>query len=249
MGVFKVERRGAVAHVTMDDGKANAMNDAFLTELDATLAGLEKDKPGAVVLAGRTGMFSAGLDLVGLPRKSRAEMTAFLDRFKRVFARFYTFPRPVVAAVSGHAIAGGCILALCADVRIGAKGRFKLGVNEVRLNIPFPRGTTEVITDAVPARYVPEVLLEGRLFSPDEAVERGLLHEAVDPERLLPHALDRAETLAHAPDACAVIKDALRHETVAKFVAKGGDEAFLDAWFKPETQATLQAAVAAFAKR
>src|SRR5204863_9086655 len=124
--------RGAVGVITLDDGKANAIQAQFLEGLRDALDRAEGDpEVGAVVIGGRAGMFSAGLDLKVLPALPRAEMRTTCLLFGHAMLRDYEFPKPVVAAVTGHALAGGCVLLLTCDFRLGAAGPYRIGLHEV----------------------------------------------------------------------------------------------------------------------
>jgi Delta3-Delta2-enoyl-CoA isomerase len=222
--------------IRLDNGKANAIDDrlaSFLVdELDRVLDGGAK----AVVLTGRDRFFSAGLDLKGLP-DDRSEMAAFLDRFESCNRRLVELPLPLVTAVNGHAIAGGCVLASTGDVRLGAEGSYKLGVSEVSLGIVFPASAFEIMRHTLHPGFAPEVLLGGRLLTPPEAVEAGILHRLVPAERLLDEAIAVARELGSKPRiAFQHSKLALRAPMIER-MEKTHDEArrlFLETWFSPE---------------
>ncbi len=226
----------SVRIIRIDNGKANAIDDRLasflLDELDRALAGGTK----AVVLTGRDGFFSAGLDLKGLP-DDQAEMAAFLDRFEACNRKLLELPLPLVTAVNGHAIAGGCILAATGDVRLGAEASYKVGVSEVSLGIVFPASAFEIMRHTLDRRFTPEVLLGGKLLTPSEAVEAGILHRLVPPEHLLDEAVAVARALGSKPSlAFQHSKLALRAPMLER-IEKTRDEArrlFLETWFSPE---------------
>src|SRR5207253_2771778 len=127
-----------VAQITLDDGKVNAMALAFFEGLNAALDRAERERPGAVVIAGRAGVFSAGLNLKLLPTLPPAELARTMVAFGRTMLRVFTFPIPTVAAVSGHAIAGGAMLASACDLRFMAGGPFRLHPNQVAIGPALP---------------------------------------------------------------------------------------------------------------
>jgi len=146
-----VERIGDIALLRMRAGKANATGPAFLDALGTSLDGLLAAPPGALVLTGEGRVFSAGLDLPALVDLPTAALVDFIGRFTDTMLRLFTLPFPVVAAVNGHAVAGGCVLALQADQRLMAEGEGRIGLNEVRLGIGLPAAMVETLRCQVPA--------------------------------------------------------------------------------------------------
>jgi enoyl-CoA hydratase len=180
------ELRDRIARITMDDGKVNAMALPFFESLGAALDRAEKDQPAAVVVTGRPGIFSAGLDLKLLPTLGPEELRTGMLAFGRTMLRVFTFPIPTVAAVSGHAIAGGAMLAFACDLRVVAEGPFRIHLNEVAIGLPLPTWAITLAQSAVPQRWHTEAILHARAYSPDEALERGIVDGVARPaERLL----------------------------------------------------------------
>jgi enoyl-CoA hydratase len=191
------ERKDAVAEITLDDGKVNAMTLPFFEALGAALDRAEQDRARAVLIAGRPGAFSAGLDLKVLPTLAAAALRTTLLAFGRTMLRVFTFPIPTVAAVSGHAVAGGAALAYACDLRYAAEGPFRLHLNEVAIGLPLPTWALVIAHSAIPPRWHTEALLHARAYSPDEALERGIVHGVARPaERLLEIARSAAAPLA-----------------------------------------------------
>ena len=161
--------------------------------------------------------------------------------------RVFRSSRPVVAAVNGHAIAGGCVLALMADLRLMGDGPGKIGLPETQLGIGLPAVVIEPLRLSVPpASFVP-VALEGRTFSATEAKQVGLIDEVVPQAELLERAVARATTLAAIPSAAyAQVKAALRGPALERIarVAETEREHWLDTWFSPAARARVDAAVA-----
>ena len=194
-----ITREGPVALVTLDDGKANALRPATMKPLLDALDRLESTDIGALVLAGRPGLFSAGLDLKLLPTLSREEQLAAFDQFGRLLLRVWTFPVPTVAAVTGHAVAGGALLALTTDLRYGSDGSFRFAINEVVLGLPMPTFGVEVIRSVVPEWDQADILLHGRTLTHAEARERGLFVDLHSVERVVEAAMLRARKLSAVP--------------------------------------------------
>ena len=206
-----LEIAGRLAVLTMRNGKANAIGPAFLDRLSSQLDALAASGAGALVLTGEGRAFSAGLDLPAVAALDHPALERFIQRFSEVMLRVFTLPLPVVAAVNGHAIAGGCVLALQADVRIAAAGDARIGLNEVQLGLGLPAMVLETLRCQVPPSSLGPVALEGRLLAPEEALALGLVDAVVPADRLLDEARSRAASLAALPaPAFRGIKESLR---------------------------------------
>lgn len=220
----------------MRHGPANAIDGALVAELGARLDEAEgSGRP--LVLTGNGRFFSAGLDLAGLPA-DRQEMGAFVDAFDELIERLFLFPGPTVAAVNGHAVAGGAILAAACDVRIGAEGGYRIGVSEVQIGVIFPAAAFEVARAAIQPARTADVLLRARLTGPGEAATSGFLHELAPPEELAARAVERAEELGALPrEAYIHTKRELRAEFAerARRCRAEKREQFLDTWFSEES--------------
>lgn len=188
---------GSVAIISVDDGKANALSHSTLAGIEQALDRSETDDAKAVVIAGRPGKFSAGFDL-SVMTSGPEQARELLERGARLGIRLFEFPHPVVLAVSGHALAMGGILLCCADVRIGADGPFKIGLNEVKIGMPVPAFAVEVCRDRLSPRHFTNAIQLAHIHSPAEAVEAGFLDEVVDGELLLARATEIATELAEA---------------------------------------------------
>jgi len=185
-----------IARITFDDGKANAMYLPWFEALNRALDQAEKDKPGAVVIAGRTGMFSAGLNLKVLPTLSADDLHTTLTVFGRTMLRVFTFPIPTVAAITGHAVAGGAMLAFACDQRHMAEGPFRLHLNETAIGLILPTWAITIAQASVPHRWHNEAILHARVYTPEEALEKGLIDGLSRPaERLSDDARAAAASL------------------------------------------------------
>ena len=203
-----------VTTLVLDDGKVNAFDREFFAELDAAFDQCAND--AAIVLTGRPGMFSAGLNVKKMATMDLDGLTDLLVTFGESFLRIWLEPRPVVAAVSGHAIAGGTILAMVCDHAVAADGEFGWGLTETTIGFPLPRWVIAVARGNVRADRLDDLLLPGRTVRPGEAVEVGFADEAADPEQVLETALVHARGLAALPrQTYAETKRRLRAEAVA----------------------------------
>ena len=183
-----------VAHISMDDGKVNALGSATLTGLSELLDRAEKEGAGSMVISGRDGVFSAGFNLTEIrdPDGARALRGQLIDLVLRLFES----EKPVVIACSGHALAAGAALLLAGDRRVGTDGAYKLGFNEASLGVAISKATVELARYRMPMPWF-ESIITGQTFSPGQAVVAGLLDEVVDSqEALISTSIGIAEELA-----------------------------------------------------
>ena len=211
------EAGGSVATITLDDGKVNAMVQAFFDELNGALDRAEKEGPVAVVLAGRLGYFSAGLNLKVLPTLQPAEFERTMISFGETMLRVFTFPIPTIAAITGHAIAGGAFLAYACDQRYFASGPYKIHVNEVAIALPLPTWALAIAQTAIPQRCHVEAILQARPYNPEEALARSFVSAVVPPtDSVVTEAQKAAERLGPLDrPAYAVAKSKMRERDVA----------------------------------
>jgi len=185
-----------VAEIHLDDGKVNAMGPAFFAAMNAALDEVERQLPGALVFSGRAGMFSAGLDVKLLPTLAPDVLGETLRTFGRTMLRIWTLGVPTVAAVGGHAIAGGALLAFACDLRFVADGAHRLQMNEHLIGLAIPTWAIEICKAAIPSRWHTEALLVARAYSPAEALERGMIDGVVARDQVVEHARAAAAPLA-----------------------------------------------------
>src|SRR5262245_19476577 len=221
-------------------GKPSALDVELLQALGHELTAATEAR--AVILTGTGTIFSAGVDLFRLTRDGPDYVRRFLPLLSSVVRALFTFPKPVVAAVNGHAIAGGCILALAADVRLMADGSGRIGVPELLVGVPFPVAALEMVRFAVPRDKVQSLVYTGRTLPPREALAAGLLDEVVAPADLPGRAQEVARQLASVPpETYRLTKQALRAEALERIDREGPvrDPAVLAVWSSPETHAYI----------
>ncbi len=206
------ETHGKVVVIKMDDGKANALAPAMLNALGAAFDAAED--ASAVVLTGREGKFCAGFDLK-IMMSGPAQARQMVKDGGETLMRLYEFPKPLVVACNGHALAGGVLLVACGDTRIGAKGPFKLGLNEVKAGIPIPILAHAMAADRLDRRAFVEAVLQARIYDPESAVTAGWLDRVAEPADVLSEAIAEAERLAELPSsAYAKSKHSIRRGTI-----------------------------------
>jgi enoyl-CoA hydratase len=212
MARFEVAREGNIAVISLDDGKMNTLTLEQFDSLSAALKEVEKSDAEAAVLIGREGSFSAGLNLKVLPGLETKALLDTLERFATVIGlELFMFPKPIVAAVSGHAIAAGGMMALGCDVRLFARGAFKFGLNEVPGGLPMPLFGIELLKHAVSPAFMNEMIMQGRLIDPDTCLSRNIAEAVMAPQELRAAALTRARQLAELPaEPYAIAKRKLR---------------------------------------
>jgi enoyl-CoA hydratase len=229
-----VEDREGIALVRIDRPPANAMDLELLEDGASVLEELGADPPGAIVLTGREGFFSAGVDLKLAPTLDAQGQRDMVAGINRAFASWYSFPRPVVCAVNGHAIAGGLILALCGDHRIGTT-EGKLGLTELRAGVPYPAVAMAVVRAELSKAAARRLVLGSELIGMEEALELQLLDELAPADEIVERAVARARQMAAAPpETYATVKRQLRGD-VLDAVNSGHDDPLAEDWLSDDT--------------
>jgi enoyl-CoA hydratase len=185
-----------VAQITMDDGKANAMDWVFFDEMGETLERIEKEGAKVLIITGRPDCFSGGLDLNLVPSLSPTELNTFAESFARSMLRVFSLPVPTIAACTGHAVAGGAILAFSCDLRLIIEGPYLVQMNEMVMGIPLPSWLLLLCRSAIPRQWQMEALLHAKAYIPSEVVERGMFHGLYGHvDEMMAEARDRSENL------------------------------------------------------
>jgi len=232
-----IEQRDGVRVARMQFGRANAMNQEVL---DGIAAALTDGEPQPTVLTGDGKIFSAGLDLVTLDELDRDAFEDFLTRFSRTMIQVLTTPYPLVAAVNGHAVAGGCVLALACDYRVGTEGDFKIGMNELTHGLPLPAVASEIPRGALTPQTYRTVVMSAVLMSPETAQQVGILDMlAEDADTAVEQACALAREQGKSLKAFAGVKAGVVAPVVnaIKELRESLDRRFVDIWFSDETSA------------
>ena len=183
-----------IALIQMDDGKVNALTHGMLDELDAALTRAEQEAK-AIVFTGRAGRFSAGFDLKVMMAGPESA-NGLLKKGAPFFMRLYGSRLPLVIACSGHAVAGGALITLCGDARIGVEGPFKIGLNETAVGLPLPIIGVELARDRLAKTALSAATLGAFIYDSKSAVKAGYLDQVVDGDALLATAHQTATVLA-----------------------------------------------------
>ena len=184
-----------VSIITLDDGKVNVFSPTMIDEVSNLLDQVPTDK-GSLLIVGREGIFSAGFDLKVLMSGDAEKAVGMLRSGFEMLSRIFSFPRPVVAACSGHAIALGAFLLCSCDYRVGTKGKFQIGANEVRNNMIVPTPILELAKFKLAKNHKQRALLNGEMYLIEDAVAPGYLDEVVEPDKLKETATIKAKDLA-----------------------------------------------------
>ena len=253
MGGIRTETQGRLAVLRMDKARGNAIDEAFVGEMTKAVIEVGQDASvrGVLLASAHPKLFCPGLDLVSLFVYDRPGMERFMRAFSDMATLLFALEKPMVAAISGHAVAGGCVLALTADHRILRRGA-QIGLNEVRVGVPLPWSVALLLRASVPAHALSRVALLGANFTDAEAVSLGLAHEIHEAEGFEAACLARLDEFADK-DARALrtTKSYLRATTLALMRAqedaRRGD--FLDAWFSVEGRERIRTTVEALQKK
>lgn len=245
MSEIRVEQRDAVAVVALARPPVNALTAEFCEDIaDALEEAVRDSGTAAVVLAGEGRCFSAGVDLKTVIGYDRAGQDRMLQALNRLFGAAYACPLPLIAAVHGHAIAGGLILALACDHRIGPSAGGQFGLTEVRVAVPYPVAAIEIVRAEL-AEAARRLVLFGRNVGPQEALALKLFDELQPPEMVLARALAVAGEAALPRQAFARIKRQLRHdalERIERALTEG--DPLAGAWLSEEAQTAAAAMLA-----
>lgn len=204
-----------VALITMDDGKKNAITPDVYADLNAALDQAEAEA-NAVVLAGRPGAFCAGFDLSVMTGGDIDAIRNIAKGGGEFALRLWSFPKPLVAACTGHAFTIGAIWLCSADTRIGDRGDFKIGMTETRMGMGFTPWALQALSHRISKQYWTATIIQARVYDPDSALEAGFLDEVVDEGTAVDRALEVAADLATLPGkAYAANKLTIRAESIA----------------------------------
>ena len=241
MALLELAQHDGIAVVRMNRPPANALDPSFVDAHLETIATLREAAPSAVVLTGTDAFFSGGADLKAVPALGPDEQARMARTSNELFGAWYGLSSPLVAAVNGHAVAGGLVLALAGDHRVcGTLGRF--GLTEVKVGIPYPPSAMAVVQAELAPSVARRLVLRGELFDARTMLDLGVFDEVVADDRVVERALEVATELAALPSRTyAIIKRSLRREAL-KRAEDTRPEASVSGWLSDET-ATASAAV------
>ena len=193
--IATLKKEGNVSIITLDDGKANVFSPEMSHQINECLDQVATEE-GCLVIAGKEGMFSGGLDLKIIQSGDIERIQEMSSKAFKLLARIFSFPRPVIAACTGHAVALGTFLLCCCDYRIGVKGEFMLGANEMRTNMVIPTPILELIKFRVSNTHKYRAVLGAEMYKLEDSISAGLIDEVVDQDLLMTTVTEKAKDLA-----------------------------------------------------
>ena len=244
MNTIHVSIKDHLAIITLNRGKSNALNREMIIELDDMFRNIATDPMiSGVVITGKEHFFSAGLDLIELYNYNEEEAKSFWELFLKFIANIVAFKKPMVAAINGHSPAGGCVIALACDARVMAEGKYIIGLNEVPVGIIVPYSIFSLYSFWLGKAQASRSLLEGKLFSPDEALQVGLVDDVVKPESIMTAAERKIRKYMALPTATwQQSKLNIRQQLIATSIADQSDtlDTMLEQWWSPATRNNLK---------
>ncbi len=233
-----------IAKVTLQRGKVNALNEPMIEELADSFRNFETDtEVKSIIFTGSGKFFSFGFDVpefLGYPKK---DFIRFMEKFTSLYTYLFQFPKPIVAALNGHTIAGGCMLATACDVRIMATGKGKISLNEITFGAPVFGGSAEMLRFWVGSRNAQSILYSGAMYSAEEAFGLGLVDQVSSEDTLVEDARKIAQELgAKDSSAFSSIKNILRKPVAKEMVKHERDYIleFADIWYSQNTREKLK---------
>ena len=251
METVSLEHHGRVALVRLQHGVTNALSPKLIHGLEAVFRRVKEDDAvnGLVLTGSNEKFFSIGFDIPELFEMNKDDFRGFYRLFNQTCLELFTLPKPTVAAITGHAIAGGCILALCCDYRYIAKGQKLMGLNEVRLGLPVPYLPDRLLHFLVGFRRAREIMGSGDFYPADKALEIGIADKMLPVADVVKAAVEHADTLGSLPKAGYGMIKQNRVEVVVEAVKTREDQketAFIESWFSNEARERLKEAIKKF---
>jgi enoyl-CoA hydratase len=242
--MIEVGREDGIATLVMDRGRGNALDTEFLAALAHEFEALREDLPRGVVLGARGKIFCAGLDLRALANADAERLTEVIEGLHRTCRVIFGFPRPVVAAMNGHAVAGGALLSLACDLRLMVMGEARWGLTESTLGLVVPASLIEMARYSVDRTVLEKLLYGGQAYPAFKAREMGVIDDLVEADDLAARAREAIEAWTPVEAAFGDIKIRLKAPALESMdSARSRDLEFLEQWFSPGVRQRVQAAV------
>ena len=244
MSLVLATKEKGIATVTLQRGKVNALNEPMVEEIFNSFGNLETDtEVKSIIFTGSGKFFSFGFDVPEFMKYSKKDFISFMEKFTNLYTYLFQFPKPIVAALNGHTIAGGCMLATACDFRIMATGKGKISLNEITFGAPVFAGSAEMLRFCVGSRNAQSILYSGAMYSAEKAFGLGLVDQVTSEDALLDDAVKVAQELAEKDSsAFTIIKKLLRKAVAEEMVKHEKDYilAFADIWYSENTWEKLK---------
>lgn len=241
--MIDTKREDGVVLLRIDHGKANALDLELCAGLSDLLDELRFEHVTALILTGHQRIFCAGVDLIRMLDGGPEYVRAFLPAMRRAFRTLFSFPAPVIAAMNGHAVAGGCVLAATADRRLLADSGARVGIPELKVGVPFPVEAIEVMREVLPPGRFRTLVFGGAMLDAAAAHDWGVVDEVVEPDRLLDRAREVASELASIPTGSfQLTKQQMRAPALARMddAERTQSESLMRIWTDPATFDTVR---------
>jgi len=251
MEQIQVVYYGTIGVLKLNRKITNAINLTFVNALTGKLKEIRKnsDVDGVVITSSNDKFFSIGFDIPGLIDLSKEDFRNFYHSFNQLCLDMYTFPKPMIAAITGHAVAGGCILALCCDYRFIAEGNKLMGLNEIKLGVPIPYPADCILRELVGYRNARDIVDSGEFFPPEKLMEMGVVDEVLPLEQVLPMSIKKAKLLGTIlrqgfeqikQNRTEKVEAQIRHDLVEK------ENIFVERWYSQDARQRLKEAIKKF---
>jgi enoyl-CoA hydratase/carnithine racemase len=245
------EAKDKVIILSLNRSVTNAINLELIDQIAGQVNECKDDKDcaGIVLTSAGDKFFSIGFDIPSLIGLSQEDFSEFYRGFNRLCIDLYSFPKPAIAAIKGHAVAGGCILTLCCDYRFIAEGRKLMGLNEIKLGVPLPYPADRILRQIVDDGAARRILDTGDFFPPEDTLAMGLVDGVVPLESVIAKSVERIIAIgASSLDAFRSIKHNRTEPVVIDIQSKlvKREEVFMDMWYSSETREKLEEACKKF---
>ena len=245
MSFMHVSKDGEIATVTLSRGKVNALNEPMVEELTKSFEDLAIDNEvRSIIFTGSGKFFSFGFDVPEFLNYSKSDFIIYLEKFTNFYTYLFLFPKPIVAALNGHTIAGGCMLATACDFRLMVTGKAKISLNEITFGAPVLAGSVEMLKYCVGSRNAQSILYSGAMYSAEEAFQLGLVDQVSSEDALTEDARKVAQEFAQKDSsAFRCTKHLLRQPAAEEMIKREKDAIleFVDTWYSEQTWENLKA--------
>ncbi|MGW8222025.1 MAG: enoyl-CoA hydratase/isomerase family protein [Syntrophobacteria bacterium] len=241
---MQVSKDGEIATATLSRGKVNALNEPMVEELTKSFEDLAIDNAvKSIIFTGTGKFFSFGFDVPEFLSYPKDDFVRYLEKFTKLYTDVFLFPKPVVAALNGHTIAGGCMLATACDFRLMVTGKARISLNEITFGAPVPAGSVEMLRYCVGSRHAQSILYSGAMYSAEQAFELGLVDQVSSEDALAEDARKVAQELAQKDSSAFRTTKHLLRKPVAEQMIKREKDAileFVDIWYSEQTWENLK---------